>query len=157
MIDLTRLLPKLLQANGGNAELAARLAWSRAAGPGLRPHAVPTYLQGRTLIVAVGDALWQKQLDHMSGELIYRINNLLGQRVVDALAFRIEPAVISHAQSHSSRGVRKPKPAPAPTELLFAAGAIADHDLRARFIRAAENCIARREARAREAHLKTEK
>ena len=36
MIDLTALLPKLLRANGANAELAVKIAWSKAAGPGLR-------------------------------------------------------------------------------------------------------------------------
>jgi hypothetical protein len=148
MIDLTRLLPKLLRANGGNPELAAKLAWSRAAGSGLRSSAIPIRLEARTLIVAVGDALWQRQLEHMSAELVYRMNNLLGQSVVDALAFRIDPAVVSAAQANSPAAGEPHKPAPAPTELLFAAGSISDQDLRARFIRAAENCIARREARA---------
>src|SRR6185503_380513 len=51
MIDLARLLPKLLKAAGTNpemAEIAARLAWTRAAGEGLRPHAVPFRLFRRT-------------------------------------------------------------------------------------------------------------
>jgi len=152
MIDLTRLLPKLLRANGGNPELAAKLAWSRAAGSGLRRQAIPLRLEAKTLIVAVGDALWQRQLQHMSAELVYRINTLLGQSVVDALAFRIDPAVISAAQANSPAAGESPKPAPAPTELLFAARSIADQDLRARFIRAAENCIARREARTENSH-----
>ena len=148
MVDLTRLLPKLLRANGGNPELAVKLAWSRAAGPGLRRQAIPVRLEGKILIVAVGDALWQKQLRHMGAELIYRINNLLGQSLVDAIAFRIDPAVTSAAAEDSRAAGESKKSAPAPTELLFAAGSIADQDLRDRFIRAAENCIARRDARA---------
>ena len=148
MIDLTKLLPKLLRANGGNPELAVKLAWSRAAGTGLRPHALPFRLDGRTLIVSVADAIWQKQLQHMSSELIFRMNNLLGQAIVDSVTFRIDPTGVS--RSRESMQTRKTEPAhrePAPTELLFAAGSIADEDLRARFIRAAENCMARRDAR----------
>lgn len=148
MIDLSKLLPKLLRANGGNAELAVKLAWSRVAGAGLRPHAIPFRLDGRTLIVSVADAIWQKQLQHMSVELIFRINNLLGQVLVDSLVFRIDPALVSQVQRsiHSPEMQKQPR-AQAPSELLFAARSITDEDLRARFIRAAENCIARRDAR----------
>src|SRR5436309_1162403 len=98
MIDLTKLLPKLLRANGGNPELAVKLAWSRAAGAGLRPHAIPFRLAGRTLTVSVADAIWQKQLQHMSSEMIFRMNNLLGQAVIDSVIFRIDPAAVSRAR-----------------------------------------------------------
>jgi|SRR5437868_4085570 len=148
MIDLTKLLPKLLRANGGNPELAVKMAWSRAAGAGLRAHAIPFRLDGRTLIVSVADAIWQKQLQHMSSELIFRINNLLGQAIVESVTFRIDPAKVSQARgSMPARKTEEQRRTPAPSELLFAAGSIADEDLRARFIRAAENCMARRDAR----------
>jgi len=143
MIDLTRLLPKLLRAN---PELAVKLAWARAAGTGLRRQAVPFRLEGGTFIVSVADAIWQKQLQSMSAELIFRLNNLLGLRIVDELVFRINPAAVSHAQAEAEQLSPKVAPQPAPTELLFAAGSIADQELRARFIRAAENCIARRDS-----------
>ena len=149
MIDVTRLLPKLLRAHGGNPELAVRLAWSRAAGAGLRRHAIPFRLDGKTLTVSVADAIWQKQLQQMSVELIFRMNNLLGQSMVDALVFRVDPAAISGAQATSPpRRAEKPEGDAIPTELLFAARSIADKDLRDRFIRAAENCIERRDSRA---------
>jgi len=148
MIDLTKLLPKLLRANGGNPELAVKLAWSRAAGAGLRPHAIPFRLDGRTLTVSVADAIWQKQLQHMSSELIFRMNNLLGQAIVDSVTFRIDPTGVSRSRgSMQTRKTEQVHRERAPSELLFAAGSIADEDLRARFIRAAENCMARRDAR----------
>ncbi len=143
MIDLTRLLPKLLRAN---PELAAKLAWGRAAGEGLRRQAIPFRLEGRTLIISVADAIWQRQLQSMSAELIYRLNNLLGQSTVNELVFRINPTAVSQAQADEAKPASKAKPAPVPTELLFAASSIIDQDLRARFIRAAENCIARRDS-----------
>ena len=141
MLDLTRILPKLLRAN---PELAVKLAWARAAGTGLARQAVPFRLDSGRFIVSVADAIWQKQLQSMSAELIFRLNNLLGQRTVDELVFRIYPSAVSEAQARAE--APSPKVAPAPTELLFAAGSIADQELRARFIRAAENCIARRDS-----------
>jgi len=143
MLDLTRILPKLLRAN---PELAVKLAWGRAAGTGLARQAVPFRLDGGRFIVSVADAIWQKQLQSMSAELIFRLNNLLGQRTVDELVFRIYPSAVSEAQARAEAPSPKVAPAPAPTELLFAAGSIADQELRARFIRAAENCIARRDS-----------
>jgi hypothetical protein len=82
----------------------------------------------------------------MSAELIFRLNNLLGQRTVHELVFRISPSAVSEAQTSAAAPSPKAAPAPAPTELLFAAGSITDQELRARFIRAAENCIARRDS-----------
>lgn len=143
MIDLTRLLPRLLRAN---PELAVKLAWGRAVGAGLRRQAIPFRLDQRTLTISVADAIWQRQLQPMSAELIYRLNTLLGQSMVNELVFKINPTAVSQAQAHEARPSPKAAPAPVPTELLFAAGSINDQDLRARFIRAAENCIARRDS-----------
>ena len=150
MIDLSRLLPKLLNATESNPELAeeiAKLAWTRAAGEGLRNHAVPFRLYRRTLIVSVADAIWQKQLRQMSPEFIFRINKLLGRSVVGEIEFRIDPAAVDQVRSRipAPRSSRKETPAPMP-ELLSAASSITDPDLRDRFIRAAENCIERRES-----------
>ena len=144
MIDLTRLLPKIVSAN---PELAVKMAWARAAGEGLRRNTHPSGFEGKTLTVSVMDALWQKQLQSMSAELIFRMNNLLGRGAVDELIFRIAPSDVSQAHSiNRSESSRKPTDHPLPTELMFAAGSIADEDLRARFLRAAHNLIARRDS-----------
>jgi predicted nucleic acid-binding Zn ribbon protein len=152
MIDVARLLPKLLNATGANpemAEIAAKLAWSRAAGDGLRRHAIPFRLFQKTLVVSVADVIWQRQLQSMSAELVSRINRLLGREVVEAIEFRIDPAAVEQVRANSEPRQRpedKPR-GPIPDELISAASEIADQDLRERFIRAAENCISRREAR----------
>ena len=85
----------------------------------------------------------------MGPELVSRINNLLGHVVVEAIEFRVDPAAVEQvrASSHPKRGLRDEARGPIPKELIAAAAEIADSDLRERFIRAAENCIARREAR----------
>ena len=144
MIDVTRLLPKIVSAN---PELAVKMAWARAAGEGLRRNTHPAGFEGKTLTVSVMDALWQKQLQSMSAELIFRMNNLLGRGAVDELIFRIAPSDVSQAHSiNRSESSRKTTDHPLPTELMFAAGSIADEDLRARFLRAANNLIARRDS-----------
>jgi|ERR1700686_1664246 len=152
MIDVARLLPKLLNATGANpemAEITAKLAWSRAAGDGLRRHAIPFRLFRKTLVVSVADRIWQKQMQSMSAELVSRINRLLGREVVEDIEFRIDPAAVEQVRANSDLRQRSEDEAcgPIPAELISAAGEIADQDLRERFIRAAENCIARREAR----------
>lgn len=154
MFDLTRLLPKLLQATGANpemVEIAARIAWTRAAGEGLRLHAVPFHLHKNTLVVAVDDAMWQKQLRTMSAELIFRINQMLGRSVVDFIEFRIDPATVAKAKAEAwaAKSPAQAKHIPIPAEVVSAAGSIADPDLRQRFVRAAENCITRREINRR--------
>jgi hypothetical protein len=154
MIDVARILPKLLNAAGANPEMvevAAKLAWTRAAGEGLRRHAIPFRLYRTTLVVSVADAIWQKQMQSMGDELIARINRLLGRDIVEVIEFRIDPITVERvrADSQTDRAQDKPRE-PVPEELISAAGEIEDPDLRDRFIRAAENCIARREA-----HTKT--
>jgi hypothetical protein len=152
MIDLARLLPKLLKATGTNpemAEIAARIAWTRTAGEGLRPHAVPFRLYRKTLVVAVADPIWQKQLQTMAAELVFRVNQLLGDPVVDFIEFRIDPATVAKARARTWPASKDPsseRRTPIPEDVLSAAGNIADPDLRQRFVRAAENCINRREA-----------
>ena len=152
MIDVARLLPKLLNATGANpemVEIAAKIAWTRAAGDGLRRHAIPFRLFRKTLVVSVADLIWQKQMQSMSTELISRINKLLGRAVVEDIEFRIDPATVElvRANSQTRRSSPDKVNGPIPDELISAASEIADEDLRERFIRAAENCIARREAR----------
>jgi hypothetical protein len=158
MMDLARLLPKLLKATGANpemAEIAAKVAWSRAAGDGLRRHAIPFRLYRTTLVVSVADTIWQRQMQSMSAELLSRINKLLGREVVETIEFRIDPAAVEkvRASVQSQQSERVEAPRPAPDELISAADEIADPDLRERFIRAAENCIARRESRMPESNI----
>ena len=61
---------------------------------GLRAQAVPFRLYRKTLVVAVADATWQKQLEAMSGQLLFRLNSLLGQAIVTYIEFRIDPKTV---------------------------------------------------------------
>jgi hypothetical protein len=154
MEDLIRTLPKLLRIAGETEEVletAALIAWRRAAGEGLRTQAIPFRLFKKTLIVAVADATWQKQLEAISGQLLFRINSLLGQAVVTYIEFRIDAKAVRAARIASrerlidrARAEQLAMQAVS-TELSVAAGAIHDDELRRRFLIAAGSCINRYE------------
>src|SRR5260370_31345454 len=79
---------------------------------------------------------------------LFRVNRLLGRCVIDFIEFRIDPATIDTARA-LNLPAKDSSPVAAraiPAELVSAASRIADKELRERFMRAAENCIARREA-----------
>ncbi|MBA2734126.1 MAG: DUF721 domain-containing protein [Acidobacteria bacterium] len=156
MDDLIRTLPKLLRAAGEAEEVmeaAALVAWRRVAGEGLRTQAVPFRLYRKTLIVAVVDITWQKQLEAMSGQLLFGLNSLLGQAVVTYIEFRIDPKTV-----RAKRAVEQTQKMTNPIEqerrafrsisgeISSAADAIHDDDLRRRFLLAAGSCIDRRES-----------
>jgi predicted nucleic acid-binding Zn ribbon protein len=94
MEALIKALPAVLRASGNApevAEAAALAAWKHAAGEHLKDHALPLSLQDRILRVAVRDAIWQKQLHSMRGQMLFRVNSLLGQPIVGAIEFIIDP------------------------------------------------------------------
>jgi predicted nucleic acid-binding Zn ribbon protein len=154
MDDLIRTLPKLLRAAGEMEEVAeavAMVAWRRVAGSALRGQAVPFRLYRKTLIVAVADTTWQRQLEAMSGQLLFRLNSLLGQAVVTFIEFRVdlltvqkERAALAEAAQDRDEQERRAL-GKASGDLLAAASAIQDQDLRRRFLLAAGSCIDRRE------------
>jgi hypothetical protein len=154
MDDLIKALPRLLRASGETEEVleaAAIVAWRRVAGEALREQAVPFRLYRKTLIIAVTDQTWQKQLAAMSGQLLFRLNSLLGQAVVTYIEFRIDPKSVRAARSAARRSAADREDQErralqrASGELLAAAGAIQDDDLRRRFLLAAGSCLDRRE------------
>ena len=76
MNQFIKSLSTVLRASGNApevAEAAAMAAWKYAAGDGLKDHAVPVKLEERTLTVAVADAIWQRQLHSMRGQLMFRM------------------------------------------------------------------------------------
>lgn len=154
MDDLIRTLPKLLRAAGETEEIleaAALVAWRRVAGEGLRTQAVPFRLYRKTLIVAVADTTWQKQLEAISGQLLFRINSLLGQAIVTFIEFRVDPKTVraerAAAKAQEINQIEQERRAliSVSGEISVAANAIHDDDLRRRFLLAAGSCIDRRE------------
>ena len=139
MNQLIKSLPGVLRAAGDStevAEAAAIAAWKHAAGDGLKEHAVPLKLEDRTLTIAVADAIWQKQLTSMRGQLLFRVNSILGKPLVGALDFIVDskiakPSVEQPAQRDEVLDNE------VPLELWSAANAIHDKELRKKFLKTA--------------------
>jgi hypothetical protein len=139
MNQLIKSLPGVLRAAGDSAEVAeaaAIAAWKHAAGDGLKEHAVPLKLDNRTLRIAVADAIWQKQLHSMRGQLLFRVNSILGEPLVGGLDFVIDPKL---AKPPVERPEREEEflDNEVPLELWSAASAIQDKDLRKKFLKTA--------------------
>src|SRR6266487_1915452 len=108
MDQLIKALPAILKMAGDSenvTEAACFAAWKYAAGEGLKNHAVPTRYYERTLVVAVGDAIWQKQLQTMLGQLRFRLNSILGQPMVSRIDLRVDPNILT--KFNTSQAKRK--------------------------------------------------
>jgi hypothetical protein len=70
-------------------EHLAVAAWRAAVGNriALRTHAV-TLVRSR-LVVEVEDAVWQRQLFALRGQILKRLEEVVGRRIVEGLEFRI--------------------------------------------------------------------
>ena len=155
MEGLIKSLPKLLRAAGESdevAEVAAQVAWRRVAGESLRGCAVPFRLYRKTLIVAVPDATWQKQMGGLSSQLLFRPNSLLGQAVVTYIEFRIDPKTVNAERARMKKSVvndqaREERALECADSLRSAAAGIRDEALRRRFLVAAGSYIDAQEHR----------
>jgi hypothetical protein len=147
MEGLIKSLPEVLRGSGNAqevAEAAVIAAWKHVAGDGLKEHAVPLTFQERTLKVAVADAIWQRQLHLMRGQMLFRVNSLLGQPLVGAIEFVVDPEVVN-TRVEVKQDVDAALDNEAPIELWSAANAIQDKKLRQTFLRAAMSSIRRRD------------
>ncbi len=139
MNQLIKSLPQVLRASGNAAEVAeaaAIAAWKHAAGDGLKEHAIALRLENRTLIIAVADPIWQKQLTSMRGQLLFRVNSILGQPLVSALDFVIDPKLVKPRVEQAEQQDEL-LDNEVPLELWSAANAIHDKELRRSFLKTA--------------------
>ncbi len=147
MESLIKTLPAILSAAGPSAEVAEAAcfaAWKHAVGDSLSIHAVPVKLESQTLTVAVADNIWQRQLEQMRPQLLFRLNTVLGHSLVKLIELRIDPDALPKTRrlqgtpgQHSDFAI--------PFELRAAASEIQDADLRRAFLGAATSCIERLE------------
>jgi len=139
MNQLIKSLPGVLRAAGDSAEVAeaaALAAWKHAAGEGLKEHAVPLKLENRTLTIAVADAIWQKQLNSMRAQLLFRVNSILGKPLVGALDFVVDPKITKPLADETAQR-EELLDNEVPLELWSAANAIHDKELRKKFLKTA--------------------
>lgn len=146
MDSFIKALPALLKASGAPeevAEAACFAVWQQAVGDGLSSHAVPIQLRNQKLVVAVEDNLWKKQLEQMRGQLLSRLNYVLGQALVTSIELRTDPGALAATRSPQPESRRFENNRPIPVELASAAAGIEDAGLRRAFLGAATSCINR--------------
>ena len=145
METFIKVLPAVIDAAGATEEVleAACLgAWKHAVGETLSARAQAESLRDQTLLVAVEDIVWQRQLEQMRDQFVFRLNKVLGRPVVRVLEFRIAPEKFT---------AKPPVTIPAgatraiPIELISAAAHIEDPGLRKAFLGAAVSCVNRLE------------
>jgi hypothetical protein len=146
MEQLIKTLPAILRAGGHSAEVveaAAIAAWKHAAGEPLGNHAVAIKLEEKTLVIGVSDVLWQKQLESIRGQLLFRLNSILGKKLVSRLEFRIDTASVPRTATNR-RAPSEPDENEVSIELWSAANAIKDKQLRKAFLDAATTSLRRK-------------
>lgn len=141
-------LPAILKASGAPPEVAQAsciAAWKHAVGEALSMHAVPVELRGQTLVVAIADNLWQRQLEPIRGQLLFRLNSVLGLPLVKSIELRIDSKTVELERGRQVKHTVAPVDYQVPSELLTAAARIEDVDLRRAFLGAATSCVKRQE------------
>jgi hypothetical protein len=86
------LLRKLkLPAGSDSPEERAKAAWRLAAGAKIEKHTVAARLVRNTLVVEVGDMIWQRQLNALRPFLLRNLEEVLGEPLVTDIDFRPMP------------------------------------------------------------------
>ncbi len=153
MNELFRALPALLKEFDDNEtvrEAVTFAAWRKIAGESLGQHAVPFRLKQKRLTVAVKNETWRKHLESLSGQMIFKINSVLGQAIVTYIEFHIDEKAVERAN------VQKQTPVLSDEEfeeialeevtpkMRRSADAIKDDNLRYQFLLAAGGALARK-------------
>lgn len=153
MEDLFRALPKLLKEMNDSTEVREAVtfaAWRRIAGSSLQSHAVAFRLFNKHLIVAVTSETWKKHLEHLSGQMIFKINSMLGQAVVTFIEFRVDEDTVLQERAKTKTSTLSDEEL---TEIALdevtpklrrSADAIEDDNLRYQFLLAAGSALARK-------------
>lgn len=154
MNELFRALPALLKEMGDNEtvrEAVVFAAWRRTAGDGLREKAVPFRLYQKHLIVAVENPMWKRHLESLSGQMIFKLNSMLGQALVTFIEFRVDDEAVAEERAKrrktvmSDEELREIALENVTPQLRRRADAIKDENLRYQFLLAAGSALASRD------------
>jgi predicted nucleic acid-binding Zn ribbon protein len=96
-----------LMSQVADPETRARAAWHVAAGIKVARHTRATALVRSTLVVEVGDAVWQRQLTTLRHDLLRNLAKELGEAMVTEIDFRPMPA---RRQPQRAESARRPSP-----------------------------------------------
>jgi len=135
------LVARRLFAAGPEARLALlKACWPVAVGPGLEQRTEVVALERDTLRVRVPDARWRKALHRMQPQILQRLWRIAGELAPRRLGYvEAPPAAVS--VPGEERAARSAETA-CPPAIAEAAAAIADPELRARFVASAARYFA---------------
>lgn len=146
MFDIVRTLPGLMKefAVGPEAREAIVFAvWRNAAGEQLAGQTAPLKVDDKRLIVAVSSKAWQRNLEDLSGQIIYKLNAVLGNRTIEFIEFQIDELAVVNARKRpddekpSKEVFEQMAAGEVSPELKESAERIDDPELRHRFLAAA--------------------
>ena len=115
MERVAKSLARLKLSDAISTEDLARAAWPAAVGKRIASHALAKSLVRDSLIVEVEDAIWQRQLEAVCGQILPRLGKLAGRESVAAIEFRIgiprrapQRAEQARAESDEADGIADP-------------------------------------------------
>ncbi|MBL8148822.1 MAG: DUF721 domain-containing protein [Blastocatellia bacterium] len=136
MQDITKLLSHFIRLSQNQEDIsqtAAFISWKIVVGEAISRISRPLSLNRKTLIIGVVDETWKKQLEQMSGQIIFKLNAVIGVVLVTNLDFQIAPEHFKAQQK-----VNPSTNAEVTDELILdAAEKITDPKLRNLYIKAA--------------------
>jgi len=137
-----RLAARLFRPGSAEALALLRAAWPRVVGPELSRRTELQAVEGITLRVRVPDAGWRKVLHRMQGDILARLREVAGEVAPRRLAF-VEGPVSAAASPEAPREASPRAPAACPPAVAAGAAAIADPEIRARFLESAARYLGR--------------
>jgi len=142
-----RTIPGLLDAIDDSEEVRSSFviaAWKRAAGGQIAERTEAIGLQGRRLVIAVPELAWQRNLESLASQLLFKINDSLGRSMVELIEFRVDPSVITRSGPGKISEDRIDHFEELPCEIADSAARIRDEKLRTAVLHAAANCLSRK-------------
>ena len=94
---LANIIDAVLRNCQGGEGQNARLVWTfwdRIVGQNMARNAQPAAFKQRILVVHVSSSVWLQELHFQKKELIRRLNEAAGGRVVDDIRFKIGPLTV---------------------------------------------------------------
>lgn len=152
MNEIFRALPALIKEFDDNEavrEAVVFAAWRKIAGDMLRDHAVPFRLDQKRLTIAVSSETWRKHLQHLSGQMIFKLNSKLGAVFVTFIDFQVDEATVKKERAEFMKRFggeisEEAALSQVTAKMRHSADAIKDDQLRYQFLLAAGSCLERK-------------
>jgi len=114
MDDIFSALPVLLDRHNDNEDVRRAVVfavWRRIAGESLVGRAVPFGLDGSRLKIAVADRNWQRNIEQLAKEMIFKMNYIFGRPEVKFIEFVIDGDALKSPSSRTDRAEREAREA----------------------------------------------